>query len=177
VTALAGDVVGDVAQVLDPVLDQVVAPVTALAGDVIGDTVQVVGPVIEQVTAPVTDLLGSLLGPGSTGGQPILATSVVVASSGSIDFEGVPPASPLGLDDLFSGGRYSDYNLALQADASISANPASGGPLPNLDLAVDLNIAHDAGTPPDNGQGGQGSHLQVALSGVLGDIGLHGLGL
>ena len=53
VAALAGDVI----QAFDPVLDQVVAPVAALAGDVI----QAIDPVLEQVVAPMTALAGDVI--------------------------------------------------------------------------------------------------------------------
>ena len=123
-------------------LEQVVAPALGIAGDVAGDVVQVLDPVVEQVAAPVADILGgplaSLLGLGSDGGAPIIVAAMV-ASSGSIDFEAGPTAGSLPLDDLFSAGGYSDYNLTLQADASVGANAASGGILPAIDIAAELS--------------------------------------
>ena len=174
-----GDVLGDVVQVLDPVLEQVVAPALGIAGDVAGDVVQVLDPVVEQVAAPVADILGgplaSLLGLGSDGGAPIIVAAVV-ASSGSIDFEAGPTAGSLPLDDLFSAGGYSDYNLTLQADASVGANAASGGILPAIDIAAELSALTGNG-PTESEHGAQGNAHHIGLPSLLGDTGLHWLGI
>ena len=174
-----GDVLGDAVQVLDPVLEQVVAPVLGSVGDVLGDVVQALDPVLEQVAAPVADILGgplaSLLGLGSGGGAPIVVAAVV-SSSGSIDFEAGPAAGSLPLDDLFSGGGYSDYNLTLQAGVSVGANPAPGGILPGLDIAAELNVL-TGNAPTDGGHDTQGNTHHIGLPSLLGDTGLHWLGL
>ena len=93
--------------------------------------------------APVTDIVGdplaALLGLGSGGGAPIITTPVVSASSGSIDFEGAPAAGSLPLDDLFSGGGYTDYNLALHGDVPAGASSAPGAILHDVaDAAGDI---------------------------------------
>ena len=141
VIGIVGDVVGDVVQVLDPVVEQVVAPVVQVLDPIVEQVVApvvqaldpVVAPVIEALDpllAPVADIVGgplaSLLGLDPGGGAPIIMTPVVAASSGSLDFEGAPAVGPLVLDDLFSGGNYTDYNLALQSDVPAGANSAPG---------------------------------------------------
>ena len=180
VLGTAGDVLGDVVHVLDPLVEQVVAPVLGIAGDVVGDVVHALDPVIEQVAAPVADVLsgplGSLLGLDSDGGSPIILASVV-ASSGSIDFEAGPAAGSLALDDLFSGGGYSDYNLTLQAEVSVGAHPAPGGILPDLDIAAELNALIGGNGPTENGPDAQGNAHHIGLPSLLGDTGLHWLGL
>jgi hypothetical protein len=174
-----GNVLGDVVQVLDPVVEQVVAPVLGGVGDVLGDVVQALDPVVEQVAAPVADVLSaplaSLLGLGAGGGSPILVASVV-ASSTSIDFEAGPAAASLPLDDLFSGGRYSDYNLTLQADVSAGANAAPGGSLLDIDIAAELSVLTGA-APTEGGPEAQGNAQHIGLPSLLGDTGLHWLGL
>ena len=175
----AGDVLGDVVQVLDPVLEQVVAPVLGSAGDVLGDVVHVLDPVVAPVADVLSGPLGALLGLGSNGGAPIVVASVV-ASSGSIDFEAGPAAASLPLDDLFSGGGYSDYNLTLQASVSPGANPALGGILPGLDIAAELNelnVLTGGNAPAEGGPDTQGSAPHIGLPSLLGDTGLHWLGL
>jgi hypothetical protein len=178
VLGVAGDMLGDVIQVLDPALEHVVAPILDSAGDVLGDAVHVLDPVIAPVADVLSGPLGSLLGLGSSGGAPIVVASVV-ASSGSIDFEAGPAAASLALDDLFSGGGYSDYNLTLQASASPDANPALGGILPGLDVAAELNELNilTGNAPTESGPEGQGNAPHIGLPSLLGDTGLHWLGL
>ena len=103
----------------------------------------------------------------------------VVASSGSIDFEAGPAAGSLPLDDLFSGGGYSDYNLTLQAGVSVGANPAPGGILPGLDIAAGLNELNilTGNAPTEGAPDAQGNVQHFGLPSLLGDTGLHWLGL
>ena len=197
-------IVGDVIQVLDPVVDHMVAPVIGIVGDVVGDVVQVLDPVVEQVIAPVVQALdpvvapvaevlepllapvanivggplASLLGLGPGGGTPIIMTPVVAASSSSMDFEGAPAAGSLPLDDLFSGGGYTDYNLALRGDVPAGANSAPGAILHDVaDAAGDILGAVTGSTSSDGGHGGHASTHHIGLPSILGDLGLHGLGL
>ena len=197
-------IVGDMVQVLDPVVDHMLAPVIGIVGDVVGDVVQVLDPVVEQVIAPVVqaldpvvapvaevlepllapvaDIVGgplaSLLGLGPGGGTPIIMTPVVAASSSSMDFEGAPAAGSLPLDDLFSGGGYTDYNLALRGDVPAGANSAPGAILHDVaDAAGDILGAVTGSTSSDGGHGGHASTHHIGLPSILGDLGLHGLGL
>jgi hypothetical protein len=145
---------------------------------VLGDAVHVLDPVIAPVADVLSGPLGSLLGLGSNGGAPIVVASVV-ASSGSIDFEAGPAVANLPLDDLFSGGGYSDYNLTLQAAVSAGANPASGGILPAVDIAAELNELNvlTGNVPTEGGSDAQGNAPHIGLPSLLGDTGLHWLGL
>ena len=74
-----------------------------------------------------------------------------------MDFEGAPASGSLPLDDLFSGGGYTDYNLALQSDVPAGANSAPGAILHDVaDSAGDIlgavtgnpHSTVGTGTPP-----------------------------
>ena len=126
VIGIVGDVVGDVVQVLDPVVEQVVAPVRASARRIVGRwRTPWCRPSIplsrrcSRLSAPVADIVGgplaALLGLGSGGGAPIIVTPVVSRLLAAAWTSRARRASgSLPLDDLFSGGGYTDYNLALQ---------------------------------------------------------------
>jgi hypothetical protein len=189
VIGIVGDVVGDVVQVLDPVVEQVVAPVVQVLDPIVEQVVApvvqaldpVVAPVIEALDpllAPVADIVGgplaSLLGLDPGGGAPIIMTPVVAASSGSLDFEGAPAAGPLVLDDLFSGGNYTDYNLALQSDVPAGASSAPGAILHDVvDSAGDF-LGAVAGNNLSDGENAN-SHF-IGLPSILEEIGLRGSG-
>ena len=82
----------------------------------------------------------------------------------------------LGLrNDLFSGGSYSDYGLALQADAVVGGPPAPGAILPILDLG--LTAALDTQTSDSGSHSNPSLSQHVSLPGLIGDLGLHGFGL
>jgi hypothetical protein len=181
VEQVAAPVVG----VLGDVVEQVAAPVVGVLGDVVeqvaAPVVEALDPVLDQVLAPVADIVGgslaSLLGLGTGGGAPIILTSVV-AASGSIDFEGgAPTALSLPVDDLFSRGGYTDYNLVLHGDIPAGAGSAPGTALQDAADSVGDDILGALLTPPDSGNGGHGSSHHVGLPSLLGDFGLHGLGL
>ena len=107
-------------------------------------------------------------------------TPVVAASSSSMDFEGAPAAGSLPLDDLFSGGGYTDYNLALQSDVPAGASSAPGAILHDVaDSAGDILGAVTGNASFDGGNGGHGSSHLIGLPSILGDRAarLDGLGL
>ncbi|NJM36328.1 MAG: hypothetical protein HC850_18370 [Rhodomicrobium sp.] len=170
------DIVGDVVQVLDPVVEQVVAPLVGTVGD--GGSGARSGRAGDHARGRAGadarhEYSGDLLELGSGNGAPIITASVA-ASSSSIDFEVGPAGGSLPLDELFSAGSYSDYNLALQANVSVSANPAPAETLlSDLDIATELSAL--TGSAPS--ESGQGNSQHFALPSLLGDIGLHGLGL
>jgi hypothetical protein len=167
-------VVAPVVQVLDPIVEHVVAPVVKALDPVVAPVVEALDPLL----APVADIVGgplaSLLGLDPGGGAPIIMTPVVAASSGSLDFEGAPAAGPLVLDDLFSGGNYTDYNLALQSDVPAGASSAPGAILHAVvDSAGDILGAVTGNNPSDDENAN--SHF-IGLPSILEEIGLRGSG-
>jgi hypothetical protein len=128
---VAAPVIGVADAVLQPIagpVDQVVAPLgglldhalssttTSLIGPVAGaagSALQPAADICDHVAAPITDLL-SIQG--------------TVASAGSIVISEVPVGTALPLDDLFSKGAYTDYNLALNSEPiGVSASLQTGG--------------------------------------------------
>jgi hypothetical protein len=167
-------VVAPVVQVLDPIVEQVVAPVVQALDPVVAPVIEALDPLL----APVADIVGgplaSLLGLDPGGGAPIIMTPVVAASSGSLDFEGAPAVGPLVLDDLFSGGNYTDYNLALQSDVPAGASSAPGAILHDVvDSAGDF-LGAVTGNNPSDGENAN-SHF-IGLPSILEEIGLRGSG-
>jgi hypothetical protein len=166
VTALVGDVV----EPLVPVINDLTAPVGELVSPLLAPLGSVLAPVTAPLLAPIAEgisLLDPLTGQGSESvggsaeqplsallglgsGEPILI-GPVAAAAGSLDLPALPVAG--GIDDLFVGTSYTDYNLALQSDASAGAQPAAAG-VAALDTLVSgiENIAliqhdsHDAGS-------------------------------
>jgi hypothetical protein len=134
------------------VLDSVVAPV-----------VQVLDPVLESVVAPVVDVL-----------NPVLET-VAVASPGSIVFQDAPAAGSAAPDDLFAGGGYTDYNLALQTGISLSL-PSPGAILLDTAAQAEESLSAITANATSSEQGGQGNAQPIAIPSVLEEMGLRGLG-
>jgi hypothetical protein len=197
----AAGVLEEVLQSLDPVMDPVTG-LAAEAGTVFGEVgttvsglgaslVEPLGPVINEIAAPPggplalfdpgveafeqfggssPDPLATLLGLGS-GGTPIVLAPVT-AAAGSISFQSLPV--PDGLNELFSSGSYTEYNLALQSATSAEA------PQPALTVGATLQNALSALEPAalvnaDPEEGTQGA-VNGNLTSVLESGGLHGLG-
>jgi hypothetical protein len=184
VTALVGNVV----EPLVPALNELTAPI----GDVVGPLLaplSVLGPVTAPLLGPIADgisLLDPFTGGGSdssngatpeplsallglgAGGEPILIGPVGIAA-GSLDLPALPVVG--GLDELFSGSSYTDYNLALQGGAGAGAQPLAAGAAA-LDSLVS-GIENIAVLQPDSGDAG--SDAPAATSGLLGGGGLRGL--
>lgn len=188
-------VLGGVIDLLDPVVDGVVAPllgnvqqiaapvlglVDDIAGDLLEPVTQAAAPVLGLVNDLTGDLLGdgplsALLGLGSETAESI-STAPIAAGSSSLDFQQAPAAAASLLDELFSGGRYTDYNLALQADAPAGPLSMPGSILTDAVATADDIVSAITGTSLSDGVNGQAHHGGL-LSGGHGDIGLHGLGL
>jgi hypothetical protein len=135
--------------------------------ETLGSTVGAAAPAL---TGLVGGLTGGLDGQGEDNGGPL---QDAVASSGQIVFKALPIAGDLGLDSLFSGGGYTDYNLALRsdaADAPVSHGLASTGGSSTL-LDHILPASNDPGHQLDDDQA-----RPLALPSVLDEIALRGLG-
>lgn len=109
------EVIGDVTTPLLNTVEDIVAALTGVVGGItdpllgtVGSVVGALDDVVHEVLTPVTNLVGDLA-------QPL---SDVVASAGQLTF---PLLNLAGLDDLFNHGRYTDYNIELQASASSTA--------------------------------------------------------
>jgi hypothetical protein len=156
-------------------LDNVFGPGTDGAAHTIGDVAHVaLAPVTSVVDGVVTPLISSfapvpdVVGSGLSGllGHPG-SEHDAVASAGSIT---LPVTSSLGgvVDDLFSAGRYSDYNLELQTGVSASAGApvatsSAGSVLANL-------FSGDAGSVDHPNDHAASSH-PLALPNALDELG------
>jgi hypothetical protein len=106
-----------VTHLLDTVLDGATAGIAHTASDVVGTVTQ---PVL-QVAEPVLNVVGDVLH-SVTGGQD--DTQGLLGSAGSIVVQPVAAIDHLA-DDLFQNGRYSDYNMELQASGDVSGDHAN----------------------------------------------------
>ena len=175
---------------LDDTLDAVTDPLLATLGDVVPDAVADIGrnlhDVVESLSQPLDaaldlppKVLEALVPPVATAVQvtqgATQAIQDVLASSGELAF---PVLEIAGLDELYTDGRYTDYNLALQAklplpdlvagDAGAAASNPVGDALTALSDAGDTELL-------DNIK--DGLHLpHAAIPSVLEEIALRGLG-
>jgi hypothetical protein len=118
--------VADVTETLEPVIDEAVAPVVAAVADV----TETLEPVIDEAVAPVIETASELTGTLGDATDPLSGALAdageVLASGGSVELEELPVVSDITLDDLFSGGGYTDYGLELQV--SVESGPDGGAP-------------------------------------------------
>ena len=125
-----------------------------LIEDLSGGRLPMVGDSLTVVTTTANGLLSltqSLLGDA-------------LASDGTVSVGALPIKLDLGTDDLFAGGRYTDYHLALQLEGPDGRSVVT--PAPAADhgdgLALDNLIPHATPEPGAHGDAG---------------VNLHGLGL
>ena len=186
-------VVDDLAGSIDGLLDNAVAPLTGALETIVEGTVgeaaaplagtidevvetlgSTIGSAAPALTGLVDGLTGGLGGQGEDNGGPF---QDAVGSSGQIVFKALPAVADLGgdlgLDSLFSGGRYTDYNLALRADATDSASSQGVGSTGGSSTLLDhlLPGGNDPGHHLDDDQ-----MRNVGLPSVLDEIALRGLG-
>jgi hypothetical protein len=108
------------------------------------------------ILAPTLDALGSSV-------QSLLGSAVTLG--GVLTFGAAATEGPS--DELFVGGRYSDYHLALRADAPIGLGTASGiGHAADLIHAGDDVVLADA-IHSGSGPGGQLLPLPSAIDDLL----------
>jgi hypothetical protein len=157
VAPIAG-LAGGVAEVLEPVLEGVVAPVASLTGGIAETLGPVLGGVSDPIASivtgaaapigdPVGELFDALAGEGTEAGGSLASTlsalGLTGGSSGVIEAvtgSGGGLLGAGGLDDLFSGGGYTDYNLALQTGASGSTGTADSAGTALDPTAADLDL-------------------------------------
>lgn len=152
--AAVNDLVGDVAAPLLETQSDAVPDVAAVIGDV-AETAQ---PLHAALNLP-TKVLDALAMPGNEG---------VLASPGNIIF---PVHGSVALDELFSGNRYTDYNLALQTRLP----PPIGG----IGEAVATTTNAILGALPDAGESDTDHSLpapHLIVPGILAELGLRGSG-
>jgi hypothetical protein len=170
--------VADVTGTLGAATDQVLSSLADTTGETLAAASAPVATIVGDTVSLLTGgdgglpIVGQLLGDGFAISGSIAAATDAVASAGIIELS---PVTNLGnLDQLFSGGLYTDYNLALQtaepgASAGVTALASNGsGGLVGQILAGVEQIADDnedasAAAPP-------------VLPSVLADIGLRGWG-
>jgi hypothetical protein len=177
--------VEDVVATLDGILGAITNPLLGTAGNLVHalggavhDALAPVTALVDDLTQPVNDILAlpskllddadfpmvSLLDMTSD-----LAASAhdVLASAGHLAF---PALKLTALDDLFTDGRYTEYNIELQAGATASAatsgSPSSASSDPVADV---VDKVADAVTHPLDDPGKHVSH-------ILDDLALRGLG-
>ena len=173
VVGLVGDVVCCVLGSLTSVVEPAVAPIGEATehalqplANVVGETVSPAACVVELVVAPLAETLGNLLQPlGDFAGQ-----HGIVASGGTIVVLELAPIGGLHLDELFSQGSYTSYNLALGTASTTTASATFSTSTSAIDcLATDQHVGegqlHEncSSTPP----------LGI-LNGVLDDLHLRG---
>ncbi|MQA65699.1 MAG: hypothetical protein GEU76_07345 [Alphaproteobacteria bacterium] len=162
VTGIAGEVLQTAEPVVDSVLPTLAAATNAVTG-VVGGALEATEVVVESVPATLdaaTDAVTGVVGGTLKVTEPVLDSALstlnaitdaatggggFLGSGGSLAFEAQPsPAS--GTDDLFSGGRYTDYGLAMRTDGT---DTAAGGVDPDRD-PVDA----EGSAPQDGDRGG-----------------------
>jgi hypothetical protein len=186
VVAPVAGLAGGVTEVLEPVLQGAVAPVAGLAGGV----AEVLGPVLGGVSDPIAsivtgaaapigdpvgELFDALAGEGTEAGGSLASTlsalGLTGGSSGVIEAvtgSGGGLLGAGGLDDLFSGGGYTDYNLALQTGASGSTGIADSVSTALDPTAADLDLGALIQLDSDENEADAG----LGLSALLGGTGL-----
>jgi hypothetical protein len=178
------DTVGDVVGAVDNLLGTVVGTVDNLVGTldhVLGDLLNPVTHLVRALEQPVEQILSvpsklidslpvvqvaeNVLGP----------VKGVLGSAGELAFPVVQLAN---LDSLFDAGKYTDYNIELQklvpaAVATVDAATHAAGEV----LSDVADVAKDVAHAIPNGHISDTIHTPVAaLTGVLDEIGLRGLG-
>jgi hypothetical protein len=127
------EAVAEVIAPVVPVVNQLTAPLEDIADTLLSPLAPVVAPLAEPLLGPITSQLSILDGlsgdatEGAGGAQGIGLSQLldIGVGGGPIVLDGTPAAAsglPVlgGLDDLFSGGKYTEYNLALQGSATLS---------------------------------------------------------
>lgn len=160
--------VDDLIESLGDGLGEAAAPLTGTIDDVVETLGSTIGSAAPALTGLVDGLTGGLGGQGEDNGGPL---QDAVGSSGQIVFKALPVAGDLGLDGLFSGGGYTDYNLALRADGG----PTSHGLASTSGSSTLLDHLLPGGNDP--GQSFDDDQMRnVGLPSVLDEIALRGLG-
>jgi hypothetical protein len=173
-----GSIVGPLAPGVDTLLQSVVTGVD----QTVADAVQALDALVDPIVAPLTGPVAALEQPFAQVGQLIAtlangdAAHDVVASAGSLVFQAAPLTGSLAIDDLFTGGRYTDYGLALGATSPDAGVTAAVGATSTAGDTIDhvLAGAHDGSSADDICHDGQVAN--VTLPSALDELHLRGLG-
>jgi hypothetical protein len=79
---------------------------------------------------------GAVIGGGLSIVADVAGAQDIVASGGSIVLPELPPIGTLRVDDLFSGGSYTQYNLALGAGTSVANSHGTGHSASTIDILL-----------------------------------------
>jgi hypothetical protein len=176
VLGAVGDIVGTIGDLfgsLDATLDHALSPVLGAVGGVVGSVEQLVEHAVAPVIAAVGNVVGSLETILEQAAAPLgdlLGSLDIIGSEGSILVPETPPLGKLHLDDLFSNGSYTPYNLAMNLGQAPS--PTANASLPIIDnLLADLHAGSSTDDHHNNATPAHG-----ALTPILDDLHLRGLG-
>lgn len=144
----AVDAAADLIAPLVPVVNQLTAPLEDIADTLLSPLAPVVAPLTEPLLGPITGQLSILDGltgdaPEGSGGAQGIGLSQLLdigVGGGPILLDAAPATTgglPVlgGIDDLFSGGKYTEYNIALQG-AVPSPDGLAGSVADSLDALV-----------------------------------------
>ena len=193
-----GDIVGDITDplpgALDDIVESAVDPLLNTIESVVGSLDDILGGVTEPLLGPLGDgvantvdslvstvetIVGSLDDTLETAVQATQgatqAIQDVLASSGELAF---PVLEIAGLDELYTDGRYTDYNLALQAKLPLPGPVASdAGAGASSPVGDALTAVSDGGDTELLDTIKDGLHLpHAAIPSFLDEIALRGLG-
>ena len=145
---------------LDAILDPALASGTSFAAPIANAADAMLQPaaaIVDHAVAPISD---------------VLSVQGVVASHGTIVLSEVPLAGALALDDLFSRGTYTAYNLNLNSEpAGASVSLQTGSALVSINIVDDPHGADASLGGPDNTMA-----LHTLPTNALDELHLRGLG-
>ena len=157
------NLIGHATSALTPVLNNTLTNVAASASQVVKDVTAPVTATVATVTDGLSDGIEKLTDGGLVGG--------VVSSAGQIVFKPLSLGGDLPLD-LFSGGKYTDYNLTLRAEHGPDTQGNASAATTNSSTLLDKLLAPDV-SDPSHGDGDKLAALTPAH--VIEEIGLKGL--
>ena len=156
----ATDLVGNTLALVPNTLAPVLKPLT--------DVVDAAGEAIQGVTAPLTTTLEKVTdGLPDLLGLDKLVGGGLVSAPGQILFKPLSIGGDL-LPDLFSKGKYTDYNLALRADQGGDTQGHASVATASSSTLLDSLLSPDV---PDTSHAQGGSHSSATPVHVIDDIG------
>lgn len=156
---------------VDHTVDTVVSPIVSTTlqtvGDVGGSVLAAASPVLGGASSALNGLADTA--ESVTGSLPIVGD--IVGSSGVISLATSTVSAVSNPDTLFEGGKYTDFNISLQADVPETVGGAAQSAASAADSVLDGVIDIATGHEHDSGHGlGVVSHLTDAVKGGLGDL-------
>jgi hypothetical protein len=154
VTDLVGNSIALLPKTLDTVLSTTLPAISAFGGETIKGAITPVTTTLEKVTDGLSDIVGldKLVGGG------------LVSAPGQILFKPLSIGGDL-LPDLFSKGKYTDYNLALRAEHGGDTQGNAGAAATSSSTLLDTLLSPDTSHPQGD------SHASPTPFQVIDDIG------